>query len=242
MGIYIGTSGWSYDHWEGVLYPEGIPKIRRLDYYVEKFYTVEVNSTYYHWARDTTFANWCRRVPNEFIMTIKAYRGLTHFSRLYAPEKWMKRIIRGLINLDDKRGVLLVQLPPSLEYDYPRLEYFLKQIPEWMKVAVEFRHSSWHRDDIFELLNHYNVAYCVMSGAQLPCILRATAQFVYVRFHGPSHEHLYSGFYSDNDLKWWADRFNEWDSMNFDVFAYFNNDADGNAVRNAETLKAILKV
>ena len=242
MAIHIGTSGWSYDHWQGVLYPHDIPGRERLDYYTSRYRTVEVNSTYYRWPPDTTFAYWRRRVPDDFLMTVKAPRGLTHSKRLYAPEKWLERIKGGLHRLAEKRGVLLVQLSPRFEYDYARLAYFLEQTPWWVRLAVEFRHPSWHRDEVFGLLEQRGAAYCVMSGAHLPCVLRATAPLVYVRLHGPDHDHLYGGSYSEDDLRWWADRMRDWESQGRDVFAYFNNDGGGNAVRNADTLRCLLGV
>jgi uncharacterized protein YecE (DUF72 family) len=105
---------------------------------------------------------------------------------------------------------------------------------------VEFRHPSWDHPDVYRLLERHGAAYCVMSGANLPCILRATAPFVYIRLHGPDHEHLYGGSYSDEDLRWWADRIREWRGAGKDVYAYFNNDGGGNAVRNADTLRWLL--
>jgi uncharacterized protein YecE (DUF72 family) len=136
--------------------------------------------------------------------------------------------------------VLLVQLPPSLPRDDARLAYFLGLVPGWIPVAVEFRHPSWHCEEIFVLLDEHRAAYCVMSGANLPCVLRATTDFVYLRMHGPDHHHLYAGSYPDADLAWWADRIREWDRAGQDVFAYFNNDGNANAVRNARTLRALL--
>ena len=110
-------------------------------------------------------------------------------------------------------------------------------------VAVEFRHPSWHGDEaVFELLERHGAAYCVMSGAHLPCLLRATAPFVYVRLHGPDPNHLYAGSYSDDDLAWWAARIAEWRGQGRAVFAYFNNDGGGNAVRNAARLRAMVGV
>jgi uncharacterized protein YecE (DUF72 family) len=106
-----------------------------------------------------------------------------------------------------------------------------------MRVAVEFRHPSWHDEAVFALLERHGAAYCVMSGARLPCILRATAPFVYVRMHGPDPDHLYAGSYGDGDLSWWADRVREWAGAGRDVFVYFNNDGHGHAVRNAERLR-----
>ncbi len=240
MTLWIGTSGWSYDHWDGVLYPHGLPPAERLDYYLRRFGTVEVNSTFYRWPPDATFARWHQRLPEDFSMTVKAPRGLTHGTRLYSPERWLARMAPGLRYLGRKRGVLLVQLPPEFAYDYARLEYFLRLLPPWLKTAVELRHPSWSREDIFGLLEEHDVALCVMSGANLPCVLRATAPFVYVRLHGPSRDFLYTGSYSDDDLRWWADRIREWQGAGKDVFAYFNNDGEGNAVRNAETLCAFM--
>jgi uncharacterized protein YecE (DUF72 family) len=237
MAIHIGTSGWSYDHWDGVLYPPGLPARDRLQYYVARFSTVELNASFYRWPRDTSFASWRRRLPDGFAMSVKAPRGLTHGKKLYAPEVWLERIARCCHELGDKRAVLLVQLPPQMERDDARLDYFLTAIPWWIRVTVEFRHPSWDHEDVYALLERHGAAYCIMSGAQLPCILRATAPFTYIRLHGPDHQHLYGGSYSDADLQWWADRIREWAGAGLDVYAYFNNDGGGNAVRNAETLR-----
>src|SRR5206468_75928 len=105
-----------------------------------------------------------------------------------------------------------------------RLAYFLRLVPEWMRVAVEFRHHSWPCEQIFALLAGYGAAYCVMSGANLPCVLRTTTDFAYVRMHDPDHHHLYACSYSGADLKWWADRIREWSCAGQDVYVYFNND------------------
>jgi uncharacterized protein YecE (DUF72 family) len=104
---------------------------------------------------------------------------------------------------------------------------------------VEFRHPSWHDEAVFALLEQHGAAYCVMSGARLPCVLRATAGHVYVRMHGPDPEHLYAGSYSDADLWWWSERLREWGAAGHEVFVYFNNDGAGHAVRNADTLRAM---
>ena len=240
MGIYVGTSGWSYDHWQDVLYPPGTPSARRLALYLQRFRTVEVNATYYHWQRDRTFAAWRALMPAGFLMSVKAPRGLTHARKLAGAEVWLPRMEPGLRALGPHLGVLLVQLSPRFERDDARLEDFLRQVPPWVRTAVEFRHPSWHCEEIYRLLEQHGAAYCVMSGAGLPCVLRATAPFVYLRLHGPDHHGLYSGSYSDDDLRWWAARCVEWVAQDRDVFAYFNNDQAGHAVRNAETLRALL--
>lgn len=241
MAIQIGTSGWSYGHWEGVLYPPGLPPRQRLAHYVARFSTAEINSTFYRWPRERAFAGWRRRLPEGFVLSVKAPRGLTHGRRLYGPEVWLDRIAGAIGSLGDRLGPLLVQLPPDQGYDPARLAYFLALVPPWLRVAVECRHPDWHHEGTFALLQRYGAAYCVMSGAGLPCVLRATAPFVYVRLHGPDHHHLYAGSYTDADLAWWAARLDEWRAQGRAVFAYFNNDGGGNAVRDAVRLRAMLE-
>lgn len=223
-----------------MLYEPGLAPRRRLDVYAATFRTVELNASFYRWPRDTSFASWRKRLPEGFAFSVKAPRGLTHGKKLYDPDVWIERIAHCWHELGDKRAVLLVQLPPDLGRDDARLDYFLTRLPSWIRVSVEFRHPSWDHSEVYELLERQGAAYCIMSGANLPCILRATAQFVYVRMHGPDHHHLYGGSYSDEDLTWWADRIREWQHSGRDVYVYFNNDGGGNAVRNASTLRRIL--
>jgi uncharacterized protein YecE (DUF72 family) len=240
MNIHIGTSGWSYDHWKGILYPHDAAPWQRLGYYVQQFQTVELNSSFYKWPALTAFKSWRQRLPPGFLLSVKAPRGLTHAKCLYAPERWMDRIKGCWHELGDKRAILLVQLSPRFAPDYKRLQYFLQLIPGWMRIAVEFRHPAWHVEATFGLLEQYGAAYCIMSGAHLPCILRATAPFVYVRMHGPDRQHLYGGSYPDADLYWWKSRIKEWQAQGKEVFIYFNNDGGGNAVRNAAMLQRIV--
>ncbi len=238
--VHVGTSGWSYDHWDGVLYPPGTRPADRLDVYTREFEAAELNASFYRWPADRTFAGWRRRLPEGFSLSVKAPRGLTHGKRLYQPDVWVERISRGWHELGERRGVLVVQLRPDQPRDDARLDYFLGLLPWWLPVAVELRHPSWHVEEVFGLLERHRAAYCVMSGARLPCILRATAPHVVVRLHGPDHEHLYGGSYSEDDLRWWSDRIGEWQAAGHDVHAFFNNDGGGNAVRNARTLRALL--
>jgi uncharacterized protein YecE (DUF72 family) len=238
--VHVGTSGWSYPHWDGVLYPPGSPAPDRLSHLASTFSTVELNASFYRWPTDRSFARWRARLPDGFVMSVKAARGLTHAKRLYGPERWIERLAAGWHELGDRRGVLLVQLAASQRRDDARLDHFLSCLPPWVDVAVELRHDTWVDEAVFDLLHRHGAAYCVTSGAGLPCVLRATAPFVYVRLHGPDHHHLYGGSYSDDDLRWWCDRIGEWADRDLDVYAYFNNDGDGHAVRNALTLRSLL--
>lgn len=235
----IGTSGWVYPHWRGVL--DHGDQRGWLAQYAAEFDAVELNGSFYRWPSDARFAAWRDRLPRGFEMAVKAPRGLTHARRLKDPEVWISRVVRGLHELDGRRGPLIVQLHPALERDDALLDHFLSVLPAWTRPAVELRHPSWNDEEVFRILERHGAAYCVMSGAHLPCVLRATAQLVYVRLHGPDAEHLYAGSYSDQDLAWWAERIGEWERSGHEVQAYFNNDGGGNAVRNAGTLRQLLQ-
>jgi uncharacterized protein YecE (DUF72 family) len=237
--IRIGTSGWSYDHWNTVLYEPSLAPRDRLRRYTQEFDTVELNASFYRWPRQQTFRGWRHRLPPGFRMCVKAPRGLSHGRRLYRPETWTPRLVDCWHELGERRGLLLVQLPPDQERDDDRLDYFLRGLPEWMRVAVELRHHSWAVDPVFDLLSRHRATYVVMSGAGLPCVLRATSTTVYVRLHGPDHDHLYAGSYGEADLYWWADRIREWHRQHLGVFAYFNNDGYGHAVTNARRLRTL---
>jgi uncharacterized protein YecE (DUF72 family) len=240
MAVYIGTSGWSYDHWVGVLYPKSAKSLERLDAYTRHFRTVEVNNTFYRWPRDEVFSTWRERAPDGFIFSAKASRGLTQFRKLNDPEPWLERMEAGLSRLGEKRGVTLYQLSPHFPINLDRLDGFLFVVPSGQKAAVEFRHPTWDVEETFSVLGRHGAAYCVRSGANLPCVLRATADFVFVRLHGPDHSHMYAGSYSEEDLRWWAERIGEWRSQGRDVYAYFNNDGYGCAVRNALRLRELV--
>jgi len=241
--VRIGTSGWSYGHWVGVLYERGLPAAQRLRRYADEFDTVELNGSFYRWPPDAWFTRWRDQLPPGFLMTVKAPRGLTHARRLREPEVWVERVHRGWSQLGDRAGPLLVQLPPDFERDDARLDHFLEvlgALPDGVGVAVEFRHPSWQDPAAFDVLRRHGAAYVVMSGAGLPCLLEATAKLVYVRLHGPDREALYGGSYDDDELRRWADRIRAWDADGHDVLVYFNNDLGGHAVRNARDLRGLL--
>ncbi|SRX95176.1 hypothetical protein [Cellulomonas fimi ATCC 484] [Mycobacterium shimoidei] len=238
--VRIGTSGWSYDHWVDVLYPRGLPSARRLARYVEVFDTVELNASFYRWPKDSTFAGWRAQLPDGFTMSVKAHRGLSHYRRLSSPEPWIERFESCWRILGDRHGVLLVQLHPEQARDDARLETFLAAMPKWIRVAVELRHSSWNDPDVYALLERHGAAYVVMSGAGLPCIPRATTDFVYIRMHGPDQNSMYAGSYPRHELRRWAKRIAAWEADGTDVWMYFNNDLGGHAVRNALSMRELL--
>ena len=194
MALHIGTSGWSYNHWEGVLYPLHTPVHARLRFYGACFPTVEINATFYRWPKPATFESWQKRLPPGFLMSVKAPRFI-HNKRLLKPESSLERVVNDLWHLGDKFGVLLV---PSSRSSAMTMRDWITSWPKCLRgsgLRSNSRHPSWHREEVFQLLERRGAAYCIMSGSRLPCILRATAPFVYVRLHGPDQQHLYGGSY-----------------------------------------------
>ena len=159
--------------------------------------------------------------------------------KLYAPEVWVDRIAAGWHELGDERAVLLIQLAPNHTRDDARLDYLLGALPPWIRVAVEFRHPNCVDEAVFGMLEHHGAAYCVMSGAHLPCVLRATAPFVYVRLHGPDPAPV-SGSYRPADLRWWSDRLREWEAGGKDVFRVLQQRRRRQRCHNARALRLLL--
>lgn len=236
--VHVGTSGWSYAHWRGVLYERGTKDL--LGRFVREFDTVELNASFYHWPTDARFAAWRDKLPDGFVMSVKAPRGITHARRLQLTSPWAQRIAAGLGALGDRSGPLLVQLPPALERDDALLDDFLGALPPIARTAVELRHRSWEADEVFEILERHGAAYCIMNGPGLTTTLRVTAPFVYVRLHGPAEQEIYAGGYSDRALSEWAERIDTWRREGREVFVYFNNDLGGHAVLDARTLRSDL--
>jgi len=217
-----------------------MPVAKRLARYVEEFDTAELNASFYRWPRDAAFAGWRQRLPAGFTMAVKAHRGLTHYRRLKSAEPWVERFERCWTTLGDRAEALLVQLHPGVERDDARLDHFLGLMPQSIPVGMELRHPTWNDPAVFSLLERHDAAYVVMSGAQLPCVPRATSDLVYVRMHGPEPASLYTGSYSEDDLRRWADRLLAWQQEGRRVDVYFNNDLGGHAVRNARRLKELV--
>lgn len=243
--LRLGTSGWTYASWKGTVYPEGVGDRVRLEYYAEHLFdTVELNASYYRWPGLTTFEGWHRRLPDGFRMTVKAPKGLTHVGRLATLDEWLPRITPALDALGDRLGLFLAQLPPTLQRDDALLDAFLTAMPSRFDIAVEFRHDSWLHDDVFALLDRHDAAYVVMDGPTPKTHtddVRVTSSSVYIRFHGPKGAKLYGGSYSDEALGTWAERIDAWLVEGRTVWAYFNNDIDGAAVANAQTLGRLVR-
>lgn len=237
---HIGTSGWSYDHWEGLLYPEGFDSRHRLHAYAASFTTVELHTGFTHWPPAAAFHAWREDTPDGFLLSLFAASGPVEGGGMAVPEIWAARIAAAWAALGSRHGMVLAHLHPGIERDDARLDAFLDALPAEVPVAVELRHDSWHAEAVFQLLERHGASYCVMSGPGLPTVLRPTAERVYLRLHGPDHLAHAAGSYYDDELRLWAEHIRGWEDAGHEVFAYFGNDVDGYAVRNAARLVELL--
>jgi uncharacterized protein YecE (DUF72 family) len=229
--LIIGTSGWQYRHWRGTFYPEGVAQRRWLEFYAERFATVESNAAFYRLPEAEWFAAWAERTPPDFVMAVKASRFLTHILRLAEPEEPVALLVERARRLGNKLGPVLLQLPPTLEADMGRLRATLDAFPPDVRVAVEFRHDSWYSDEVEGLLRERGVALCLADRRRVLTPLWRTADWGYVRFHGGRSRP--PGCYTRDALAGWVDRLAELWPATADVFAYFNNDFYACALRDA---------
>jgi len=237
--VFIGTSGWHYKHWLGLFYPPKFPANQMLDFYAQHFDTVELNNSFYHLPLPTSFDRWRDSTRRNFVFAVKGSRFITHMKKLKDPESSTDRFFDVAERLGSKLGPVLFQLPPHWKLNLERLEEFLQALPRGHQYVFEFRDESWIVKEAFDVLRRFNAAFCIHDLANMRTPLEITADFSYVRFHGPG-EAKYHGSYSKRELKEWSDRINEWRRQLKGIYVYFNNDIGGHAVRNAKTLKELV--
>ncbi|MCP9439985.1 MAG: DUF72 domain-containing protein [Nitrospira sp.] len=243
--LFVGTSGWTYSSWKGTFYPDDLPSRQFLPFYARVFDTTEVNYSFYHLPRPSTYQTWAAQVPDEFVFALKASRFLTHVKRLVDVEEAWATFVRNGLALGPHLGPILLQFPPSLRCDQKLLAKFLKiaQRPaptsHPLRLAFEFRHESWFTEAISALLREHHAALCIADSPRYPRRDEATAEFVYIRFHGRTE--LFASKYTDQELAEEAGRIRRYMRDGLDVYAYFNNDASGHAVANAMTLGRLLR-
>src|SRR5881227_2068209 len=234
--VRIGCSGWNYKDWRGLVYPKGLPASRWLERYATLFDTVEVNSTFYRLARPDAVARWIKQTPENFIFALKASRYLTHIKRLAGLDQGLKRFYEAVAPLvgHPKLGPILWQLPESFRRDDDRLGDALGRLPAG-RHCFEFRHESWFRPEVYELLRRHRVALVIGDHPERHFQTHElTTDWTFVRFHGGARG--YRGNYSKRELEAWADRIEDWRSR-VDVYAYFNNDWEGFAIKNGLWLR-----
>jgi uncharacterized protein YecE (DUF72 family) len=232
--IAVGTSGWSYDDWGGAFYPKNLPRARWFEHYVTRFSTVEVNYSFYRLPTETIVKRWHDEAPNRFRFALKGSRYITHVRRLSGCREEVGRFTERMGGLKGHLGVMLWQLPPTLEHDLPLLERFVSLLPRGIRHAIEFRHPSWLVDDAFDVLREHGIAHVSVSSSSMPKDLTVTADFVYVRFHGLAEG--YGHDYSRDELLPWARFLRDARTRGLDGYAYFNNDARARAPKNAREL------
>ncbi len=228
----MGTSGWLYQHWERRFYPAGPPAVDHLAYYAQCFQAVEVNATFYRLPQAETFADWASRTPNDFVFALKASRYLTHVRRLRDPDEPVRRLMDRASRLGAKIGPILVQLPPDMECNPALLRATLAAFGPGVRVAVEFRNDSWFTGAIEQLLTGAGAALCLADrGSRMLTPGWRTAGWGYIRFHEAAGESWPS--YDQGVLEERAGLIAGLWGASADVFAFFNNDAFGCALRDA---------
>lgn len=236
--IHIGTSGWHYDHWVGPFYPDDLDTADMLAHYAAHLPTVEINNTFYNLPERSTFESWRDTVPESFVFAVKASRYITHMKKLNDAPEPLETLLDGISVLGDRLGPVLFQLPPNWHCNTDRLATFLDQLPDGYRYTLEFRDPSWFVPQVTDLLAAHNVAFCIYELDRRISPKAITADFVYVRLHGP--QGAYEGDYDTSTLSGWAGAFSSWRDQGHDVYCYFDNDQAGYAVKNAQALHAML--
>lgn len=237
--VRVGTSGWLYRHWRGTFYPKGIRQKDEFDYYSLFFNTVELNNPFYRLPSRETFENWRKKSKDDFLYIVKASRYITHMKKLKDTEEALQIFLNNCDGLEEKLGPILFQLPPGWELNIERFETFLKTLPKGYRFAFEFRNATWYNEAVYKLMRKYNCAFCIYQLAGHMSPIEVTADFVYLRLHGPT-KNKYQGSYDFYTLRAWAEKSREWQKAGKDVFIYFDNDDSGYAAFNAQVIEMML--
>jgi uncharacterized protein YecE (DUF72 family) len=236
----VGCSGWVYKDWRGVVYPKDLPQRAWFAYYATLFDTVELNNTFYRLPPVETAEQWGAQAPSNFVYALKLGQFGSHRMKLRDAASWLPNHIDRAQRLGRALGPTLVQLPPRWRRNVERLDEFLTVAPPTIRWAVELREPSWLHDDVFDVLRRHGAALCIHDLLPDHPWLRTT-DWTYVRFHGPNAlERKYVGRYTGRRLRRPAEKLSAWVDEGVDVFAYFNNDYDGDAVRDAQWLRSRL--
>ncbi len=214
MRVLAGTSGYSYPAWKGSFYPQSLPASRMLAAYAERLPAVEINATFYRMPQAKTLAGWRAQVPPAFVFALKGPQRITHVKRLAGAAEDVAFFHSVAAELGDALGPVLWQLPPTLKKDLPRLREFLALLPRGGRAAFEFRHASWHDDEVLAALSDAGAALCIADDEERPTPWVATATFGYLRLRRPD--------YDDAALARWADtvRAQRWDA----AFVFFKHE------------------
>lgn len=237
---YIGTSGWHYKSWRGPFFPDDLPLGQQLRYYATWFQSTELNGVFYRSPTPKAVKAWRAESGDGFIFAWKASRFITHWKRLSDRSASSLRLLESRLDLlGEKAGPILFQLPPTFQADVVRLAAFLKLLNKRRRYSFEFRHPSWYTAKVFRLLTEQNISLCISDHIDAPAPWRRTANFIYIRGHGPTGR--YKGHYSATTLSSWSKRILGWKRRGYDVFTYFDNDQKSAAPADALRLRRLLR-
>ncbi|MDQ8729493.1 DUF72 domain-containing protein [Bradyrhizobium sp. LHD-71] len=237
--ILIGTSGWHYASWRGPFFPPKLMVKHQLQYYATQFSTAELNGVFYRTPSKESVAAWRDTTCDDFVFAWKASKFITHWKRLSdASRNSLQLMEERLAILRGKAGPVLFQLPPQFEADAERLAGFVKLLMRKRRYAFEFRHPSWYDTKVLRILSDANIALCLSDHHDAPAPWERTADFVYVRGHGPGGR--YKGHYTTKTLESWARKIAAWKRQRRDVFVFFDNDQKSAAPRDAMRLRALV--
>jgi uncharacterized protein YecE (DUF72 family) len=233
--VRIGCSGWSYKHWKkGGFYPEGLRAKDEFAFYASQFDTAEINGSFYRLPTEAAALGWRAKAPEGFLFAWKASRFITHMKRLLDPHEPLALMFSRTDLLGEALGPILFQLPPQMARNDERLAAFIFALPEGRRYAFEFRHPSWYAPEVLRMLGDRDLSLCISDHHHAPAPWDRTASWVYLRGHGPGGR--YWGRYPAQALDDWAARIAEWRQAGHDVYAYFDNDPEGAAPKDAKAL------
>jgi uncharacterized protein YecE (DUF72 family) len=237
--ILIGTSGWHYDSWRGPFFPKGLPAKCQLQYYASQFSSTELNGVFYRTPTPEAVKSWREQTGRGFVFTWKASKFITHWKRLSENSVNSLELLEARLSLlQEKAGPILFQLPPNFHAAPDRLISFLKLLPKKRRYSIEFRHPSWYSPRVLSLLADRNICLCLSDHHDAPAPWKRTADFVYIRNHGPGGR--YTGHYRPSMLANQARRIRSWKKHGYDVYVYFDNDQKSAAPADALRLRQML--
>ncbi len=234
--FYLGCSGYYYDHWKNLFYPSNLAKKKWLEFYSQYFNTLEVNSTFYRFPKQSMLQNWHQQTPEDFKFILKANRLITHSRKFNETKELIDRFYAAAKFLNEKLSCVLFQLPPFVNKNMELLEKIANQVDPSITNVLEFRHESWWDKEVYSFMEKNGLVFCSVSASDLPDYLVKNASIVYIRFHGKNG--WYKHFYPDEELEGWTQKINKIKSKQ--VYCYFNNDYNANAVKNCQTLRNFL--
>lgn len=241
MEKFIGCSGYYYNHWIGLFYPENMAKREWLSFYAEHFNTVEINNTFYRMPEEKAIKRWYEITPDDFVFSVKGFRFITHLKKLQIDQELLNSVDqfqRTVSLLKHKLGPILWQFPGTFKLNLAKLEKFCSCLSPEFHHVFEFRDAGWFITDVYDMLQKYHYGLCIVSSpGRVPAVIKVTSEIAYIRFHGS--ETWYDSNYSNDDLRLWKDKLIVLPAKK--LFAYFNNDIHAYAIYNGEYFASLLE-